>query len=189
MDVTNADIEPLTDDLVVADGDEAHEDGRTGRRRRKPIDKGLLIACFVIACGLVLIIWGMSSAITGDDGIDRPEAIEELSPVENALQVLQQERIVVDLQFGYEAELEVDGILLPTSRIGEFDGDVEPGEQVSVPPTAVYDPGNARITFQPSEDALITSLEEGRHQVRVIYWPIDEGRSSARSYTWTFDVI
>jgi hypothetical protein len=158
-------------------------------RDRRRLDKGLLVASFVIAAGLALIVWGVGSAITGDDGIDRPEAIETLSPVENAIQVLQQERIVVDFEFGYEAELIIDGIPIPTSRIGEFTGEVEPGEQLTIPPTAVFDPGNSRIEFQPSEDGPIESFTEGRHEVRVIFWRIDEGRENARSYTWSFDVI
>lgn len=157
--------------------------------RRRRVDRGLLLASLVIAAGLALIIWGMASAVTGNDGVDRPDEIESLSPVENALQVLQQERVVVDFEFGYEAELIIDGVTIPTNRIGEFGGEVEPGEQLAIPPTAVFDPGNSRIEFQPSEDGPIESWTEGRHQVRVVYWPIEEGRDSARSYVWSFDVI
>lgn len=87
---TDAEIEPETDD----DGTEAPQ------RRRRP-DWGLLAACLVIAGGLFAIAWGVGSAITGTDGIDRPDAIEDLAPVENAQQVFQQEQIMVDLQFGY----------------------------------------------------------------------------------------
>jgi hypothetical protein len=160
--------------------------------RRRRLDRGELIACFVIACGIVLIAWGMASAITGDDGIDRPDAIEELSPVENALQVFQQEQVVVDLQFGYEAVLVIDGIELPTERIGEFSGDLTPetaGQQISTPPTAVFDPGNSIISFRPTEGALIESFDEGRHQAQVIFWRPEEGRDTARSYRWSFEVI
>ena len=159
---------------------------------RRRIDKGLLAACFVIAAGIALIAWGMTSAITGDDGVDRPDAIEELSPVETAQQVFQQEQIVVDLQFGYEAVLVVDGIELPTERIGEFSGDLTPetaGQQVSTPPTAVFDPGNAIISFRPTDGAPIESFSEGRHEAQVIFWKVDEGRESARSYRWTFEVV
>ena len=47
----------------------------------------------------------------------------------------------------------------------------------------------ARLEFRPSDGAQIEELTEGRHTATVIYWPIDEGRESARSYTWSFDVI
>lgn len=171
--------------------DQVHEVSTTpplGAGRKHPkMDRGLLIASLVIAGGLVLIAWGLIGAVTGDEGVDRPDAIQSLSPVENAVQVLQQERVFVDLDFGYEAELEVDGILLPTTRIGEIE--LEPGEQINLPPTAIFDAGNSVISFQPVEGALVESLSEGRHQVRVVFWKVEEGRESAQSYVWSFDVV
>lgn len=165
---------------------------RTRTRGRRRPDTGLLVACFVIASGLALIAWGMTSALTGSDGIDRPDTIENLSPVENAQQAFQQEQVVVDLEFGYEAVLVIDGIELPTERIGEFSGDLDPdnaGQQVSTPPTAVFDPGNSIISFRPTDGAPIESFDEGLHQAQVIFWETDEGRESARSYRWTFNVV
>lgn len=159
---------------------------------RRRLDWGLVIACLVIAGGLVAIVWGVGSAITGSDGIDRPDAIEDLSPVENAQQAFQQEQIMVDLQFGYDAVLIVDGIELPTARIGEFTGDLSPenaGTQVSAPPTAVFDPGNSIITFRPSDEALIQSYSAGRHSAQIVFWKTEEGREKARSYGWSFDVV
>lgn len=181
-------VEPgLVDGQLPPDDEPAAPASAAPRRK---IDKGLLVACFVIAAGLTLIIWGLWTAQTGDEGVDRPEVIENLNPVENAIQVLQQETIVVDFEFGYEAELILDGILIETTRIGELDlSNVEPGQQIETPPTAVFDPGNARLEFRPSDGAQIEELTEGRHTATVIYWPIDEGRESARSYTWSFDVI
>ncbi|MEP1123941.1 MAG: hypothetical protein ABJH68_08650 [Ilumatobacter sp.] len=195
--VEGADTDIGTDAAVPAvpdlDGDTTPDDqGAEPGAARRRIDWGLLVACLVIAGGLVAIAWGVGSAITGSDGIDRPDAIEDLSPVENAQQAFQQEQIMVDLEFGYEAELIVDGIELPTSRIGEFSGDLTPesaGTQVSAPPTAVFDPGNSIITFRPSDDALIQSYSEGRHTVQVVFWKTDEGRENARSYRWSFDVV
>ena len=191
--VSDTDLDPgdVTDSSALV-GPEI-EDAESGpERARRRLDWGLVIACLVIAGGLVAIAWGVSSAITGSDGIDRPDAIEDLAPVENAQQAFQQEQIMVDLQFGYEAALVVDGIELPTERIGEFSGDLSPqdaGAQVSAPPTAVFDPGNSIITFRPSENALIESYAEGRHSVQVIFWKIEEGRENARSYRWSFDVV
>ena len=81
----------------------------------------------------------------------------------------------------------IDGILLPTSRLGEVEA--EPGQQLNLPPTAVFDAGNAVISFQPVDGAPIEEFTEGRHQARVIFWKIEDGRDYARSYTWTFDVV
>lgn len=185
---------PETGAIATVDGphdDPVDLDVEPAGHRRKPLDKGLLAACFVIAAGAALIIWGMTSALTGSDGIDRPDVIEDLSPVENAIQVLQQESVIVDLEFGYEAVLIIDGIELETSRLGEVNADIEPGQQQSTDPsTAVFDPGNARISFQPTEGAPIESFTEGRHTAQVIYWKIEDGRDEgASSYRWSFDVI
>lgn len=173
-------------------GDVGDADGRGGRRRR-PIDRGLLLASLVIAAGLMLVIFGVTTAITGDDGIDRPEAIESVQPVENAVQVLRQERVVVDLRAGYEARLVIDGIELPTTTIGQADVDPSqqprPGEQIEMPTTAVFDPGNAVISFQPVEGALIESFGQGTHEVRVIFWRIEDGPDQALSYRWEFEVV
>ena len=164
----------VIDDLSPATTDAASGAGTDVPKRR--VDRGLLIASLVIACGLILVIFGVTTALTGSDGIDRPEAIESLQPVENAVQVLQQERVVVDLQPGYEARLVIDGIELPTTIIGQTEVDPsdqpEPGQQVDLPTTAVFDPGNAVISFQPVEGALIESFSEGLHEARVIFWRI-----------------
>lgn len=183
------DLVPATDDDLAprADADAPAE------RPKRRFDRGLLIASLVIAFGLVLVIFALTTALTGDDGIDRPEAIESVQPVENAVQVLQQERVVVDLLPGYEARLVIDGIELPTTVIGQSDVDPfeqpAPGQQVDLPTTAVFDPGNAVISFQPVEGALIESFTQGIHEVRVIYWRIEEGPEQALSYRWEFNVI
>ena len=173
----------------VDDTSDAAASGRPGRR----LDRGLLLASLAIAVGLLLIIFGFTTALTGDDGIDRPEAIESVQPVENAVQVLQQERVVVDLQAGYEARLVIDGIELPTTVIGQSDVDPfeqpAPGQQVDLPTTAVFDPGNAVISFQPVEGAPIESFTEGLHEVQVFFWKIEDGPDQALSYRWEFNVI
>lgn len=165
----------------------------TADRPRRKFDRGLFVASLVIACGLVLIVWGVTTAMTGDDGIDRPEAVESLQPVENALQVLQQERIVIDLQPGYEGRLEIDGVALPMATIGQSDVDPDtraaPGAQVDLPITAIFDPGSNVVSFQPVEGAAVERLEPGLHEARIVFWRIEDGPDQARSYRWTFTVI
>ena len=119
-------------------------------------------------------MWGMTDALTGDDGVDRPAAIESVTPVENAVQVLQQEGVVVDFEYGYEGKLFIDGVELPITMLGQIE--VAPGEMIELPPTAVFDPGNAVLSFQPVEGALIESFTEGRHEAKVIFWKTDRGR-------------
>jgi hypothetical protein len=175
-----------TDDVPDSPHDSAAPLPAAATGRKRP-DRGLLIASFVIASGMALIIWGFFTAITGDEGVERPAQIESISPVENAVQVLQQEGVSVDLQFGYEAALIIDGIELETTNIGELEA--EPGQLLALPSTAIFDPGNSIISFSPAEDAAITEWSEGRHQARVVYWKIEEGRDNARSYNWAFEVV
>jgi hypothetical protein len=162
-------------------------------RPKRRFDRGLFIASLVIACGLALIIFGLTSALTGTDGVDRPEAIESVQPVENAVQVLRQDQIIVDLVAGYEARLVVDGVEIPTTVIGQSDVDpnvqAQPGQQIDVPTTAVFDPGNAVISFQPVEGAVIETFTQGTHEATVYFWKIQEGPDQASSYSWTFEVI
>lgn len=186
----------VVDELVPATTDDIAMSVESDTPRERPkrrFDRGLLIASLVIACGFVLVIFGLTTALTGDDGIDRAEAIESVQPVENAVQVLQQERVVVDLQPGYEARLVIDGIELPTTVIGQSDVDpfdqAKPGQQVDLPTTAVFDPGNAVISFQPVEGALIESFTQGLHEARLIFWRIEDGPEQALSYRWEFNVI
>jgi hypothetical protein len=201
-DVTDRATDPdaiIVDDLDVDSSDRApatttdDTSDATGGRPKRRLDRGLLIASLAIAGGLILIIFGFTTALTGDDGIDRPDAIESVQPVENAVQVLQQERVVVDLQAGYEARLVIDGIELPTTVIGQ--SDVDPfeqpaaGQQVDLPTTAVFDPGNSVISFQPVEGAPIESFTEGLHEAQVIFWRIEDGPEQALSYRWEFNVI
>ena len=164
-----------------------------GSKKRRKLDPGLLIASFVIACGLVLVGFGLTVAVTGDDGVNRPDTIESVQPVENAVQVLQQERVVVNLEAGYEARLVIDGIELPTTPLGQGDIDpnqqAEPGQQIELPLTAVFDPGNAVISFQPVDGAPIESFSQGLHDATVIYWKIEDGPQKGRSYRWSFTVV
>lgn len=156
-------------------------------RPRRRLDRGLFLASAVIAAGIALIVWGFFTAVTGDEGIDRPPEIESISPVENAVQVLQQAKIEVDLEFGYEAVLIIDGIEPETTNIGEVEA--EPGQLVTLPPTAIFDPGNSVISFQPSDNGVITEFSQGRHDVEVVYWLIEEGRQNASRYRWSFVVV
>lgn len=176
------------------DRDDGSDDaGVAPPKRKRTFDRGLFLASLGIAIGLMLIIFGFTSAITGSDGIDRPAAIESVQPVENAVQVLQQDRIVVDFVPGYEARLVVDGVELPTATIGQSDVDpnvqAQPGEQINLPTTAVFDPGNAVISFQPVKGALIETLTQGKHEVTVYFWKIEDGPDQPQSYSWSVEVI
>lgn len=153
------------------------------RRPQLPV----LFASLGIAICLVAIGVGVSIAVTGTDRYGLPEAIENIDPVRGAPQVPQQTEVFVDLLPGYEGVLVIDGLELQTVNLDDLQA--QPGREVVLPPTTIYEKGNATLTFNPSENSEISEFSQGEHLVRVIYWKSTEGRSRARSYSWTFTVF
>jgi hypothetical protein len=162
----------------------------TARRPRRRLDPKLLAASLAIAVGLVLIGVALVQSVTGEEAADLPAAIESVTPVPAAVQVPQQSQVIVDLESGYEGRLVVDDVALDTVRLDELVSiDVEPGEQVDVPPGAVFEPGNATLTYTPADGAPVERFTPGSHLVRVIYWLSEEGPARARSYSWSFVAV
>ncbi len=163
-------------------------DESTPRRRR--VNKELLVLSAAVGLGLTLVVLGFLAGTTGRDALGYPDAILDISPAPNDRQVLSQTEISVDLADGYEAVLVLDGAEIPTTPLADVAGGLaEPGQQIELPPTAIYDQGNSLIRFTPSDGAVIESYSVGRHDVTVIFWEIEKGRATARSYSWTFEVL
>jgi hypothetical protein len=157
-------------------------------RFRRPNLK-LLLASFTIALCLVAIGIALSLAVTGDEGARLPAQIERIEPVAGATQTPSQTSVFVDLIAGYEGVLVIDGLELETVNLADLRDGAAPGQQVTLPPTTVYEPGNATLTFDPSPDSTISSFTQGTHVVQVIFWESVEGRGSARSFRWSFEVF
>ncbi len=155
----------------------------TSRRPQLPV----LLASFGIAVCLVAIGLAVSLAVTGDERLALPAAIEKIDPVRGAPQVPAQTQVFVDLQAGYEGVLVVDGLELVTVNLEDLT--TQPGRELVLPPTTIYERGNATLTFDPSPESEISEFSEGEHLVKVIYWKVTEGRSQARSFTWSFTVF
>lgn len=157
---------------------------------KRPINKQLLLVSVGVACGLILIGMGLQSATTGREAQNIPAVIEDMRPGPGD-QVVQQAQVSVDFVEGYEASLEIDGIALETTRLDELSAEgnssLEPGAQVEIPPTAIYDPGNYIISFTPQEGAPIEVFTQGVHTATVTYWKIIDGKAKARSFTWEFE--
>jgi hypothetical protein len=148
-----------------------------------------LFVSLVFASCIVAIGYAVSISVTGKARYGLPTTIEEIDPVVSATQVPAQTRVFVDLQAGYQGVLVVDGLELPTVNRNEVEAAVQPGKQVVLPATTIYEPGNATLTFTPQAGAQISKFSQGVHSVTVIYWKTVEGRSHARSYSWTFNVF
>lgn len=166
--------------MAAANGENRHMPGR--------IDRTRLAVSFGIALGLVLIVFGFRSGITGDEARQTPVAIERMSPADGD-RVLRQAQIIIDFVDGYEATLNIDGIDLPVTRLDELSSSgaqPAPGAQVELPATAVFDPGNNVLSFQPQPRALIAEFTQGEHVAIVTYWEILAGREKSRTYQWRF---
>ncbi len=187
--VTEADVDTGTGEQTSPTSRIRPPPSATKRRRR--VDKTLLALSLVIAVGLALVVRGIAVGVTGDDRADLPDAIESVDPVPEAVQVLSQTSVFVDLDSGYTGVLVIDGIELPTVDIDDLAEQfaAEPGQQIDLPATTIFEGGNATLTFIPSDEALITGFESGLHRAQVIYWRVDDGRQRPRSFTWTFTVV
>jgi hypothetical protein len=157
-------------------------------RLRRP-DTGLLVASLIIAGCLVGIAYAVDLAITGDEGDKLPATIQEIAPVRNATQVPAQTQVYVDLLAGNTGVIIIDGLELETVNLDEVRAEAKPGQQIELPLTTIYEPGNATLTFRPTAGSSIERFSEGEHVVEVIYWSVVEGRGSARSFSWTFSVF
>lgn len=160
------------------------------RVKKFRIDKVLLGASMAIAFGVVVVAYGFSNGVTGGGERNFPEAVESVTPVPNAVQVLAQSNVIVDLKSGFTGILVINGVELETVNLDEIGSlTVEPGQQIDLPPVTVFEPGNATLTFLPRRGASIERFSTGVQEVTVIYWPIIEGPQRADRYSWTFNVL
>lgn len=180
--------------MTVSDPHPDHIDdpsaATAGAPRRRRVDKTLLIVSFVVAVGIMLVLRGLLVGVTGEDRSNLPDVIESVEPVPDAVRVLAQSSVFVDLAEGYTGRLVIDGEEIETVSIDAIgSGEFEPGRQITLPPATIYEPGNATLTFTPSAGAPIEEFGEGRHEATVIFWRIEDGPARARSYTWTFNTV
>jgi hypothetical protein len=148
-----------------------------------------MAASFGIAVGLVIVVIGLRAGITGEEAIGLPDGIESVDPVRGATQVPQQTRVFVDLVEGSDGFLTIDGVRIPTVSLADLPNP-EPGvQEVEVPPGAIFEPGNATLTFTPGPSQLIERFATGEHRVSVTFWLVEEGRDSARTFSWVFYAV
>ena len=159
-------------------------------KTRRRIKLETVLISLGILVGVIFVLYGLNSGTTGREALGYPAEIVDISPAPNDRQVLSQTEISVNLQDGFEAVLVLDGIEIPTTRLEDFvPVAAKPGQQIELPPTAIYDQGNSLIRFEPTSGAVIEKYTVGVHKVKCIFWKIEEGRPAARSYEWSFEVL
>lgn len=157
-----------------------------GRR----IDWTVVAACLVLALGVALLVSGVLGGVTGDERAGLPDAVESVNPVPEATQALSQSSVFVDLLPEHYGTLTIDGIEIETASLADIViAPADDGMQVELPQVTIYEPGNATLTYTPSDGAPIEQFTTGEHTVKLTYWPLMDGPSKARTFTWTFDVV
>ena len=142
-----------------------------------------------------MVVLGFMSSVTGRKALALPPTIEDIDPVRGAVRVPAQTEVFVDLLAGYTGVLVIDGVELETVDPNDPNdpnapAPVTPGQQVTLPPTTIYERGNATLTFVPSKGAKIEFFAQGTHTATVIFWKIIGGsRERSSTYTWTFSVF
>lgn len=117
-----------------------------------------LLALAVVALGLVLTQEGTP--------VELPGPLEAVSPTPGET-VIRQATVEVDLEIGYEADIYVDGMLVPDASF--------------VAATAVY-------SWAPHPNsAVLTQWTPGEHTIRV-EWLRVSGSPEAGSFEWSFRV-
>jgi hypothetical protein len=149
----------------------------------------LLAISLTIALCLVAMVYGVSLAVTGRDALHLPATIENIEPIGGGAGVPAQTSVLVDLTAGYTGVLVIDGLELQTVNREDLQDKNKPGQQIVLPPTVIYDPGNATLSFQPSDKSAIKEFTQGEHTVKVIYWKVTEDRTHSKSYAWSFNVF
>ena len=188
--MTEANIDPDTDIAPAVEHDDSADSVGEEPTRWLPVDRTTLIVIIAMGIGIFALVRGLLVGITGDERAGLPPNIEEVQPVPEAVQVLNQSNVFVDLATGYTGVLIIDGIELETVNLADLgELEVEPGQQRDLPNVTIYEGGNSTLTFTPNSSAPISQFVDGEHTIELLYWRFDETRQQARSYTWTFTVV
>ncbi len=154
---------------------------------RRPIDRPMLLASFGIAVGMVLLVFSFATVQTGTESVGLPKAVELISPQPDD-RVLRQTPVSADLITGYTGKLIIDETDLPVVEVTPL-VNAQPGASEANEVLATrFDKGSNTLTFQPAKGALIAQFAPGRHRVELVYWRIDLGPDTARTFSWDFDV-
>ncbi len=118
--------------------------------------------------GVAAILLALVLADTDDNDVSVTgnAAVDELIPPRNA-QVLSQENVGIDLAFGYDARLTVNGVQIPREQIRHL-------------------PNINRFTFRPDQGKVVESLRAEQNCAQVSYWRQEVGPSDADTISWCF---
>lgn len=127
-----------------------------------------LVLSVLLALGVGGLIYAFSEGKSEVPKVTVP-GVERVSPTAGTF-ALRQDRIVADLQTGFDGVLQLDGVEIPDDQLQRT---IELGI----------------VSFQPGPEKEFETLAPGRHRARVVFWPVSEGRGEAsRTFEWVFNV-
>ncbi len=142
------------------------------RRPAHPGRVAIVVGGLLLAGNLAL--YGLLEQDTGTPSDDRPAAIEQLFPVEEA-QILPQDTIGADLRDDLQGVLYIDNVRIPEDQ---YNGNRNIRE----------------VLWRPGENKQWRETPEGRRTATIEFWPIERTYEEAlqagevASYSWEFTV-
>jgi hypothetical protein len=131
-----------------------------------------IITIIVLACMGGLAIAAQHTR-RGDDEIQltggNTTVVELLTPPDGSTLVNQQAQVGIDLTTNYDANLVIDGKLIPTEQLERH-------------------PELNSVYFTPGPGKVFTALPPGRNTIQAIVFRVDKQPSSVPPITWTFNV-
>jgi hypothetical protein len=131
------------------------------------------LARFAVTLALLGCLVGMGWALSMHQETKGPDdiAIERLTPTPGAETVPGQTPIVIDMAFGYDIALNIDGKPVPVEQLIEVES-------------------LGQFTFSPGPNKFTERFTNGQHVAQLIYWPkIGTREKDGQIYQWTFAVV
>jgi hypothetical protein len=139
---------------------------------RKTAIRRTVIAFIMLLCIVGLVI-AVQHTRRGDEEIDitgGQTLVELLTPTNGATLVNQQQaQIGIDLTSAYDANLVINGILIPEDQLTRR-------------------PELNAVYFTPGEGKVIKQLPPGRNTVNALVFRVDGTPGTIPAVTWTFNV-
>ncbi|MCD9623731.1 hypothetical protein [Rhabdothermincola salaria] len=134
-------------------------------RRLQPRHAGY-VALVAVAAVALYFVYQLAAE---DGGTGQSSAIEQLYPTEEA-QILQQDRIGIDLAPGYEGSLALNGDPLPDDEV-------------------MLVPELNQVFYQPGPGQTFESWPAGRNCIIATFWRSETGPGQSSSRAWCFTVV
>ncbi len=137
------------------------------------VQRAPLWARFAVTMALMGCLVGMGWALSMHQETKGPEdiAIEKLTPPPGAETVPGQTPVIIDMAFGYDIALTIDGKLVPKDQLIEVDA-------------------LGQFTFAPGPGKFTERFTNGEHLAQLTFWPKTGDRvRDGQFYQWTFAVV